>query len=90
MTEYRVVCTKDEHFNYNGKDYHYEVSTPVVYPSLRLNNIYRDKAKAEEMLKKAIKECPELDARHDNDRKDNIRIRQYNFRIQTREVSEWK
>lgn len=90
MTEYRVVCTKDEHHNYNGKDFHYEVSTPVVYPSHRLNAVYRDKAKAEETLKRAIKECPEFDARHDNDDRNNIKVKQYNIRIQTREITEWE
>lgn len=89
MTEYRVVCTKDEHHNYNGKDYHYEAVAPVVYPSLRLRGVYRDKGKAEEVLAMAIKGCPEFDARHDNDMRDNIKIRQYNFRIQSREVTEW-
>lgn len=89
-TEYRVVCTKDEHHNYNGKDFHYEVAQPVMYPSLRIRKIYRDKAEAEKALEQAIRECPELDAKHDNERRDNIKIKQYNFRIQTREVTEWE
>lgn len=90
MTEYRVVCTKDEHHNYNGKDFHYEASAPVVYPSHRLRRVYRDKTEAEEALTRAIKGCPKFDAYHDNDRRDNIRVKQYNFRIQTREVTEWE
>lgn len=90
MTEYRVVCTKDEHHNYNGKDFHYEVSTPVAYPSHRLRMVYRDKAEAEKALARAIKECPKFDAYHDNDKRDNIRVKQYDFRIQTREVTEWE
>ena len=90
MTEYRIVCNKDEHHNYNGKDFHYEASTPVVYPSHRLREVYRDRAKAEEALARAIEGCPKFDAKHDNDRRDNIKVRQYNFRIQTREVTEWE
>lgn len=90
MTEYRVVCTKDEHHNYNGKDFHYEVSVPVVYLGHRLKKVYRNKAEAEEALARAIRECPKFDAYHDNDKRDNIRVKQYNFRIQTREVTEWK
>lgn len=96
MTEYRVVCTTDEHHNYNGKDFHYEIATPVIYPSddshssYHLKRVYRDKSEAEKALAEAIKGCPIFDAKHDNEKRDNIRVRQYNIRIQTREVSEWK
>ena len=58
MIEYRVVCTKDEHHNYNGKDFHYEASSPVVYPDHRLRGVYKDRAEAEKALARAIEECP--------------------------------
>ena len=70
-------------------DYHYEVTTPQ-YGCYRHNQIYRLKAQAEEKLAEAIEECAKFDAKHDNDGRDNIRTRQYNFRIMTREVSDWK
>lgn len=90
MTEYRVVCTKDEHHNYNGKDFHYEASSPVVSGCARLNRVYRNKEQAEKALARAIKECPVYDAKNNNERRDTIKTKQYNFRIQTREVTEWK
>ena len=90
MTEYRVVCDKDEHHNYNGKDFHCEATTPVAYPDHRLRGVYKDRSEAEKVLARAIEDCPKFDAKHDNDRRDNIKVKQYNFRIQTREVTEWK
>ena len=89
MKEYKIVCTRDEHHNLNGKDVHMDVATPM-YGNTRHNEIYQIKARAELALEEAIEECAKHDASHDNNHKYTIRTKQYNFRIMSREVSEWE
>lgn len=90
MTEYRVVCDRDEHHNYNGADYHKEAVRPFL-KGTPVNNQFKAKEDAEAFLEKAIKECAVYDAKKQADNsRNNIQIKQYNFRIQSREVSDWK
>jgi len=90
MTEYRVVCDRDEHHNYSGADYHKEAVRPFL-KGTPVNNHFKAKEDAEAFLERAIKECAVYDAKKQaDDHRDNIKTWQYNFRIQSREVSEWK
>ena len=89
MTEYRIVCDRDEHHNYNGMEYHKEAVRPFL-KGTPVNNQFKTQEDAEAFLEKAIKDCAVFDAKHDNDHRDTIKTKQYNFRIQTREVSEWR
>lgn len=90
MTEYRVVCDRDEHHNYNGMDRHSEAVRPFLN-GVHVNNQFKTQEDAEAFLERAIRECAAYDAKKQaDDRRDNIKMWQYNFRIQTREVSEWK
>ena len=90
MTEYRVVCDRDEHHNYNGFERHIEAGRPFL-KGTPVNNQFKTQEDAEAFLERAIKECAVYDAKKQADNgRDNIKIWQYNFRIQTREVSEWK
>lgn len=89
MKEYKVVCSRDEYHNSTGEKKHYDIVSPMCAWGI-MNRIYDTRKKAEEVLKIAKKRCAEFDKAHDNDRKDTIRRRHYNFRILEREVGEWK
>lgn len=90
MTEYRIVCDRDEHHNYNGKERHREAVKPLL-KGTPTNNKFESREETEAFLTRAVEECAVYDAKKQADnRRDSIKIRQYNFRIQTREVTEWK
>ena len=89
MKEYRLACSRDEHHNRTGKEYHYETIYPTCAWGL-MNKIYDNKEDAKQGLKIAKKRCAQLDEATNNDMRDTIRVRQYNFRILEREIGEWK
>lgn len=85
MKQYRVVCTQDTHHNDTNINHHYEVST-VLSNDMR----FKDKEQAVAYLHRMIERGAEVDKRNDNDKKGGIRYKHYNFRIQSREVTEWE
>ena len=90
MTEYRIVCDRDELHLYNERKYHKEAVRPFL-KGTPTNNEFRTQEDAEAFLEKAVKECAIFDAKTQADNsRNNIKTWQYNIRIQTREVSEWK
>ena len=90
MTEYRIVCDRDELHVYNGKEYHSKAVRPWL-GGVPVNNKFNTREEAEAFLRRATEECARQDARKQADTSRNvIKTWQTNIRIQTREVSEWE
>lgn len=88
MKEYRLVCSRDEHWNSTGRVVHHEVASPTCIWG-EFNRTYEIREEAEKALKIAVRRCAELDKKYSKD-KAEISVKQYDFRIQSREVGEWE
>ena len=89
MTEYRIVATIDTLHTDTGEKFHQEAAAPV-YGGRPHTRVTRDKARAEQYLEEAIKNCRAFDEMTQNRTlRGNIKYWQSNIRIQSREVSDW-
>ncbi len=91
MKEYKIVCTIDQFDGY-GKKYHYETSSPILSGSNRMRSITTDRKEAERLLAEAErkgKEFEEWTRDMAETYKDTFVTTQSNYRIMSREVTEW-
>ncbi len=89
MKEYRIVCTRDMHHNYNGKDEHIETALPIMGNGVVYRKKFDNLEDAEKKLDELKATCAVFDEKHQEERRDAIKHRHSNLRIQSREVTEW-
>ena len=96
MKEYKIVCDMTTENVMNGKTMHYEGVSPITSGATRELRIYKDKTSVTASLEYVIEKCRNFDAKT----RDNVEryprgtyeliYTQFNFRILSRTVSEWK
>lgn len=94
MTEYKVVCDIYEKHSkaYGGNEYHKIAVTPI-FNGRPQSQIITDYDRAKKWLDTVSEECPKYDIENNAFfTEDGYRIlrMQANFRIVSREVSDWK
>ena len=94
MREFRIVATKYEHHNLNGKEYRIERISPRFSSSYdNYTRTYRTLEEAQDALDNCLEDAKKYEGEHNlraaNDRYGVI-IHYSAIRIESREVSDWE
>lgn len=92
MKEYKVVCTVDT-INAKGETTHVETSSPILSGSNRMHEVTTDIERAKRLLGMAQrkgKDYEEWTRKMAETYKDYNIVAQSNYRIVSREVTEWE
>lgn len=92
MKEYKVVCTVDT-INAKGETRHIKTTSPILSGSNRMREVTTDIERAKMLLGKAEREGKkheEWTRKMAETYKDTFIITQTNYRILSREVTEWQ
>lgn len=92
MKEYKVVCTVDT-INAKGETWHIETTSPILSGSNRMHEVTTDIERAKRLLGMAQrkgKDYEEWTRKMAEAYKDTSITTQTNYRILSREVTEWQ